>query len=118
MEVPRPHRVSLHTTGPLHATNFRAICLPGRRNSRKSKRKARVRTIWTRTMENSARRAIRVASAAPVTPRAGAPSLPKISTQFKKVLIPMEAARMYIPSRGRSMLRHAARYTRVIPLNT
>ena len=46
--------------------------------------------------------------AAPVTPRAGAPSLPKMSTQFKKVLVPMEAARMYMPMPGRSMLRQAA----------
>ena len=59
-----------------------------------------------RTMSSSTTRAVRVASAAPSTPRAGAPSLPKMSTQFRKVFTSMELVRMYIPSLGFSILRY------------
>ena len=56
-------------------------------------------------MVTSSSRAMSVAVAAPRTPMAGAPSLPKMSTQLRKVLVAMEATRMYSPSWGRSMLR-------------
>ena len=72
---------------------------------RTNARKNRFRAIWVATMTSSSTRAVRVARAAPSTPRAGAPSLPKMSTQFRKVLATMDTVRMYMPSWGRSMLR-------------
>ena len=59
-------------------------------------------------MTHSSMRAMRVAMAAPFTPSAGAPKLPKMSTQFKKVLHSMELIRIYMPSFGRSMERYVA----------
>ena len=105
MEVPRPHMVSLHTTMPPYRRKRRAISIPGRSSSPSRTRKNRLRTMWTTMMTSSSTRAVRVARAAPSTPRAGAPSFPKMSTQFKKVLTTMDTARMYMPSWGRSMLR-------------
>ena len=49
-------------------------------------------------MTSSALLAMRVASAAPRTPKAGAPRLPKINTQFKKVFSVMDTIRIYRPS--------------------
>ena len=74
--------------------------------------------MWKSMMANSTIREIRVARAAPATPMAGAPRLPKMNTQFKKVLVPMEAASIYMPKLGCSMLRKAPIYTMVKPLNT
>ena len=48
-----------------------------------------------------------MAAAAPTTPSAGAPRLPKISTQLRKVLVHMEMEKMMSPSLGFSILRWA-----------
>ena len=61
--------------------------------------------MCTATTTSSSIRAMRVDTPAPRTPMAGAPRLPKMSTQFKKVLNSMEGMRIYMPSWGRSMLR-------------
>ena len=104
-EVPNPHRVSLHTTRPPYRRNRWNISGPGRNSHFSSTRKKRFQVMWQTTMTTSRIREIMVAMAAPATPRAGAPRLPKISTQFKKRLVHMETPSTYIPSLGRSMLR-------------
>ena len=68
-------------------------------------------------MANSRIREVRVAAAAPVTPRAGAPRLPKMKTQFKTVLAHMEMEKTISPSLGFSMERWAPTYTPVMLLN-
>ena len=62
-------------------------------------------------MTNSSTRADRVATAAPTTPRAGAPRLPKMNTQLRKALVSMDAPKMIMPSLGFSMERWAPTYT-------
>ena len=55
--------------------------------------------------------------AAPSTPRAGAPRLPKMSTQFRNTLVHMDTANTIMPSLGFSMERWAPTYTPVRLLN-
>ena len=56
-------------------------------------------------MEQDSTRASKVARAAPSTPSRGAPKLPKISTQLRKVLQAMDTPRMYNPRLGLPMAR-------------
>ena len=58
-------------------------------------------------MANSSTRESRVASAAPATSSRGAPRLPKMNTQLRKVLAHMETASTYMPTAGLPMLRWA-----------
>ena len=51
--------------------------------------------IWNRVITSSDIRAMRVARAAPSTPRAGAPSLPKMNTQFKSHRLSGPAGYLY-----------------------
>ena len=105
MPVPSPHMVSLHTTGPPYLTKRRAISMPGRSSRPGFRDKKRLHLMWTAKITSSTPREMRVAKAAPSTPMAGAPRLPKISIQFRNVLHPIETIRIYIPSWGRSMAR-------------
>ena len=59
-------------------------------------------------MPNSATRAMRVASAAPWIPMAGAPRLPKISTQFRNTLTHREVRYTTTATRITAMLRSVA----------
>ena len=97
--------VSLHTTSPPYFRKRRVMSSPGRTSSPSRTWKKRFFIMWRMTMVTSSSRAVRVAIAAPRTPMAGAPRLPKISTQLRKVFTVMDAPRMYMPSWGRSMLR-------------
>ena len=57
------------------------------------------------TMTNSSTRAVRVASAAPRIPSAGAPRWPKISTQFRKTFVTNEATPLTTETSTSSMPR-------------
>jgi hypothetical protein len=57
------------------------------------RRKLRLTKAWTTTMTNWSIQDSRVARAAPSTPMAGNPNLPKINTQLRKVLVNMGAVR-------------------------
>ena len=88
-------------------TSLPTISRPGFKTNGKFSRKVLFLMMCPMTMALSTMRAIRVARAAPSTPRAGAPSLPKISTQFKNRLVTMDAPSIHVPILGRSMLRRA-----------
>ena len=70
-----------------------------------SSRKRRFVMAYAAIITNSSTRESKVAAAAPATPKAGAPRLPKISTQFKKVLAHMEQEKITVPSFGFSIAR-------------
>ena len=105
MEVPMLHRVSLHTTGVEYLRKERRISRPGRRmqaGRRGSRLFHRAKPMAT---ANSTTRLVRVATAAPVTPMAGAPRRPKMSTKLRKVFTHMEMAKRIMPKAGYSVLR-------------
>ena len=104
-EVPIPHRVSLHTTRPAYFKKRRVMFSPGQRMSRHFTRKPRLRIMCPAIINSSMIRASRVARAAPETPSLGAPRLPKMNTQFRKVFPSIETTRMHRPRFGFSMLR-------------
>ena len=110
-EEPSPQNVSLHITGVAKWMNRRTISLPGR-NSRVKRRGNRLsRAVHTMEMAQDSTRASRVARAAPSTPSRGAPRLPKMNTQLRKVLLTMDTPRIASPRLGLPMARWAPMYT-------
>ena len=103
--VPRPQMVSFSTTGVAYLKKRRQVPLPGCSSNAGHNRNFLLNTAWNTIMINSIMRDSRVATAAPTTPKAGAPSLPKMRIQFKPVLASMEMLKMIRPSLGFSMLR-------------
>ena len=80
MEVPRLHMASLATTGVEYLTKLRKMKVPGRKMQLGFRGSRWLKRAKPRATRNSTTREVKVAMAAPVTPRAGAPNLPKIST--------------------------------------
>ena len=104
-EVPSPQKVSLHITGVEKRIKRRVISPPGRKSRAGESLNCLSRTAQPTAMEQDRTRASRVASAAPCSASRGAPRLPKMNIQLRKVLLAMEAPRITSPRLGLPMAR-------------
>ena len=104
MEVPMLHMASLHTTGVEYFTNPRRMLRPGRRMQPQRRGSRLFHRAKPAAPANYTTRLVKVATAAPVMPIAGAPNLPKMSTKLRKVFTHMEMANSSIPKAGYSVL--------------